>query len=289
MLYRFDACEFQPSARRLLVGGVAHVLGGRAFDLLLALVENHDRVMSKDELYERVWPGLAVEPNNLQVQVWALRKILGSHAIATVSRRGYRFMPAVVGVPAGEATTKVKRSPRQGAWVADARGALATRLARHLAEHRLVTLVSPDAAAGEAVVQAAAQVVATDLAGGVWQTEADALTGQRAKGYPAELHGGEAALQAATQRLHALLQRVGRRPGVLVVLNAHLADGVRCTVQQLLADLPRLRLVVSHTQPLKLQGEKVVQAPAQAEPAVAPAAVEPAGSAAGHMRWRSRA
>jgi DNA-binding winged helix-turn-helix (wHTH) protein len=43
------------------------------------------------QLLERVWPGLIVEENNLQVQVSALRKLLGQDAIATVAGRGYRF------------------------------------------------------------------------------------------------------------------------------------------------------------------------------------------------------
>ena len=43
------------------------------------------------ELLERVWPGLIVEENNLQVQVSALRKLPGQDAIATVAGRGYRI------------------------------------------------------------------------------------------------------------------------------------------------------------------------------------------------------
>ncbi|MBK7079821.1 MAG: winged helix-turn-helix domain-containing protein [Betaproteobacteria bacterium] len=66
-------------------------MGARAFDLLLALIERRDRLVTKNELLELVWPGLVVEENNLQVQVSALRKLLGPDAIATVAGRGYRF------------------------------------------------------------------------------------------------------------------------------------------------------------------------------------------------------
>ena len=69
-------------------------LGARAFDLLLALVERRDRLVTKHELLDVVWPGLVVEENNLQVQVSALRKLLGaaghrdrSRGAATVSPR----------------------------------------------------------------------------------------------------------------------------------------------------------------------------------------------------------
>ena len=89
--YRFDRFELRPSERMLLVEGTPASLGSRAFDLLLLLVTHRDRVLSKSEVLETVWPGQVVEENNLAVHVSALRKILGAGAIATVSGRGYRF------------------------------------------------------------------------------------------------------------------------------------------------------------------------------------------------------
>jgi len=89
--YHFDRFEVRPAERQLLVGGTPAAVGARAFDLLLCLLANRDRVMSKGELLELVWPGLVVEENNLSVQVSALRKLLGTKAIATIPGRGYRF------------------------------------------------------------------------------------------------------------------------------------------------------------------------------------------------------
>src|SRR5256885_4988386 len=88
---RFGSLEVHPEARQLLVNGVPAKLGARAFDVLLALIERRDRVVGKDELLDLVWPGLVVEENNLQVEVSALRKLLGPHAVATIPGRGYRF------------------------------------------------------------------------------------------------------------------------------------------------------------------------------------------------------
>ena len=56
----------------------------------IALVDRRQRVVSKAELLDLVWPGIAVEENNLQVHIMALRKLLGPDAIATIPGRGYR-------------------------------------------------------------------------------------------------------------------------------------------------------------------------------------------------------
>ena len=83
--------EVRPAERLLRVDGAITPLGARAFDVLLALVERRDRVVSKNELLDLAWPGLVVEENNLSVQISVLRKALGPGAIATVTGRGYRF------------------------------------------------------------------------------------------------------------------------------------------------------------------------------------------------------
>lgn len=88
---RFGRIEIRPGERMLLVGGERVELGSRAFDLLLVLLEHRGRVVTRDELLEKVWPGIVVEDSNLQVQVFALRKALGAEAIATISGRGYQF------------------------------------------------------------------------------------------------------------------------------------------------------------------------------------------------------
>ena len=75
--YRFGRFELNPTTRQLAVDGKPVVLGAKAFDVLFALVERRERLVTKDELLELVWPKLVVEENNLQVQVSALRKTLG--------------------------------------------------------------------------------------------------------------------------------------------------------------------------------------------------------------------
>jgi pimeloyl-ACP methyl ester carboxylesterase/DNA-binding winged helix-turn-helix (wHTH) protein len=72
----------------------------KAFDTLLALVENSGHVLGKEELMRKVWPDSFVEENNLAQNISALRKALGEESggqkyIETVPRRGYRFVTEV--------------------------------------------------------------------------------------------------------------------------------------------------------------------------------------------------
>ena len=100
--YRFGRFDLNPATREIRADNQPAPLGARAFDVLLALIERRDRLVTKSELLDLVWPGLVVEENNLQVQISALRKLLGADAIATVASRGYRFTlePVWAAVPA---------------------------------------------------------------------------------------------------------------------------------------------------------------------------------------------
>src|ERR1700737_1700569 len=82
-----------PHRRELLAEGRPIRLGGRTFDVLMALIEGQGAVVSKDALMGRVWPNRIVEESSLQVQISALRNALGADRdlIRTISRRGYQF------------------------------------------------------------------------------------------------------------------------------------------------------------------------------------------------------
>src|SRR5262249_17591157 len=72
----------------------------KAFEILLALIENRGQVLEKNELMQRVWPDTVVEENNLARNISALRKALDEHPnehqyIMTVPGRGYRFVASV--------------------------------------------------------------------------------------------------------------------------------------------------------------------------------------------------
>lgn len=86
----------------------------RLLEMLLAFVENSDRVIEKDELMSRLWPDTIVEEANLTVNISALRKALGQRGnenrfIVTVPGRGYRFVAEVRAVNRHETEVVVER------------------------------------------------------------------------------------------------------------------------------------------------------------------------------------
>ena len=113
MVFKAKEFEVRPDERRLLAHGRPVSLGGRAFDLLLTLIELRDRVVTKDELLARVWPGAVVEENNLTVQISSLRKVLGADAIATVAGRGYRFTLPLLQDAAAAVSPAEPSAPRE--------------------------------------------------------------------------------------------------------------------------------------------------------------------------------
>ena len=106
-VFHFDEFTLDVRERRLLRGTETVRLSPKAYDVLVALVRQRGRLVTKDELLTRLWPGSFVEEGSLNVYVSALRKALGEDArrpayIETVARSGYRFIAAVRRDPAGE-------------------------------------------------------------------------------------------------------------------------------------------------------------------------------------------
>ena len=116
-VYRFGDCVLDLRTHRLSAGGRPLAVEPRVFDALVHLVENRERLITKDELFEGVWPDEAVSDNALSRTIARLRLVLGDDTrrpryIETVHGRGYRFVAAVKVVrerPASSAGTARRR------------------------------------------------------------------------------------------------------------------------------------------------------------------------------------
>jgi len=98
-LYEFGPFFADPQKRILLKDGEPVAITGKPFDILVALLEAHGELLTKDELASRLWPDTVVEEGNLWRNVSSLRKALGETPsqpyIVTQARRGYRFVADV--------------------------------------------------------------------------------------------------------------------------------------------------------------------------------------------------
>lgn len=100
MRYRFNGCELDTATHQFRTGGDAKRLEPQVFDLLLCLLENAGRLVSRDDLIERVWEGRIVSEATISTRINAARKAVGDDGtrqavIQTVPRRGFRLIADV--------------------------------------------------------------------------------------------------------------------------------------------------------------------------------------------------
>jgi adenylate cyclase len=99
-IYRFNNREVVTRLRQVRADGVPVDAQPKTFDLLVYLIENRDRVVDKDELLERLWPGTVVTDSALTQIVRKARSLAGDDGdrqavIRTIQRRGFRFVAVV--------------------------------------------------------------------------------------------------------------------------------------------------------------------------------------------------
>lgn len=272
--FAFGRYVVRASARQLLVDGQPARLGARAFDVLMTLVERRDAVVSKNELLDTVWPGLVVEENNLQVQVSALRKLLGPHTIVTIPGRGYRFFAPIVdagevlpavssSVAAPAALTPVGNLPTQLPPLFGRAGELATLAAMLQGNHgqRLITITGAGGMGKTRLAQAAALAAnqdPTNYPDGAWFAEfapvndRQLLLGSLARALGIAL--------AADADADALAARIADRQMLIVLDNCeHLIEHVAAVALTLLQAAPKLTLLATSQESLKLAEEHVLR------------------------------
>ena len=122
MKYEFGNVRVDASARTASVSGLPVHLTRKAFDLLLLLLERPQTVVSKDEIYERLWPDTFVTESGLQTLIYEIRHAIDDHRsgrswIRTVRGLGYSFAGHVLvdALPPDE-----RRPTYPAAWLTNA-------------------------------------------------------------------------------------------------------------------------------------------------------------------------
>lgn len=266
-VFRFDEFEVDIAAFELRRGGVPVPMEPQVFEVLSVLVENAGRVVTKDELFDRVWPERYVTEAALNSRVMTARKALGDSGrdqryIKTVHGRGYRF---ACGVDCTTASAGVSALLRPGAET-DARipGAGAF-FGREAEIERLMALLEDPSSRLVAIVGHGG-MGKTRLACEVARRIRDA--GRNALFVPLEhtspdMLGPALATAVGVQpggddvvaRVAGVLRG---RPAVLVLDNIeHLLEAARPTIETILEAAPETRILVTSRSTLGLRQEWV--------------------------------
>lgn len=269
--YKFGHVDVRRRQRELLVDGQAVVIGARAFDVLLTLIERRGELVSKSDLLDAVWPGMVVEENNLVVQVGTLRRILGAATIVTIPGRGYRFAatldtesavssahPALghgapLKRPAGNLPSNLPMTYGRSAIIEAVKSELQSRT--------LVTLVGAGGIGKTRIAQAVAYSLREHWLDGAWIAELAALTQHDSlAGALAQMLGVD--LPDTEVTVDALAKILSLQSMLLVLDNCeHLLDGISELVQSVSAQAPNVRLLVTSQEPLRIPEEQQVRVP----------------------------
>ena len=138
MDFRFAGFEIDIPRRELRRAVELVSIEPQVFDLLVHLVRNHDRIVTKDELIETVWKGRAISEAALSSRISAARRAVGDSGveqklIRTLNKRGFRFVGAVQKAvqvagkaPGLEAQRASRATPETSAFPQEARWATGT-------------------------------------------------------------------------------------------------------------------------------------------------------------------
>ena len=266
-----------PHRRELLVDGQPVKLGGRAFDVLMALIETPGAVIDKDELMRRVWPGRVVEENNLQVQISTLRAAFGPQRqlIRTVAGRGYQFTGDIEGASATLPARATAAQPASALPATNLPELLFQLIGRDeelvqvmslTGAHRLVTLTGTGGIGKTRLALEVSRRLADEFAQGVWFVELASLTdpdlvpGAVAAAAKLELAGGPASPERVADALSGTK--------LLVVLDncEHVIESAAKMAEALLRANPRAHVIATSRELLRAEGEWVYQVPSLGVP-----------------------
>src|SRR6266699_4502827 len=255
-----------PRQRLLLEGDQPVRLGSRALDILAVLAENAGRVVPKEELIARVWPGIFVEESNLKIQVSALRRAVGdgqgsARYIVTVPGRGYEFVAPVrrTEEPPAAPPPVVTTAGNHNLPVAVTRmigreEAVATLVSR-LSRERLLTIVGPGGIGKTTVALAVAERMIADYEDGVWLVDLAPLGDPRlVPSAVATVLGLEVPTDNPLPSLVAGLR--DKRMLLLLDNCEHVIEAAAGLAAAVLSGVPRVNILATSREPLGVAGER---------------------------------
>jgi predicted ATPase/DNA-binding winged helix-turn-helix (wHTH) protein len=262
----FGPFRLSTTERLLEKGGESVRLGSRALDILIALVERPAEVVSKKELFARVWPDLVVDEGNLRYHVSALRKALGEgrpggHYVTNVSGRGYCFVAPISRAAAAPAPLRnsLAHSPvglPPGPTGMVGRDETVRFISEELTARRFFTIVGPGGIGKTTLAIAVGHTMLAAFDGAVHYVDfgplgSPSLVASRVAstvGLPVNFDDPLVALPAFLR---------DRR--MLLVLDSceHLIESIAPLAERIFREAPEVHILATSREPLRVEGEQV--------------------------------
>ncbi|MCS3496152.1 putative ATPase/DNA-binding winged helix-turn-helix (wHTH) protein [Bradyrhizobium japonicum] len=265
-VFQFGPFRLVAAKRLLLNGSEPMALGGRALDVLIALLERAGEVVSRRELFKRAWPNVIVDEASLRVQISLLRRALndgrgGARYITCVTGRGYCFVAPVQrsSQPDGVAAP-VERAER---------GILPARLERmvgrnetvdvlrsEIRTHRFVSIVGPGGVGKTTVAVATAHGMALDFRDSIRFVDLSAIRdGTLVISAVASAIG---CLEQAQDSLPRLLAFLSDKHMLLVLDSCeHVVESVATLTEALFRETPLVHILATTREALRAEGENI--------------------------------
>jgi predicted ATPase/DNA-binding winged helix-turn-helix (wHTH) protein len=268
----FGPFELSIGSRLLTNREKAVPLGARAIDILIALVERANTVVSKRDLIERVWPGQGADEVSLRVHISALRKALAQsdpsrRYIANVPGRGYSFIVPIATSPQQTPDFEPARTaglPARLERMIGRKEVVATIQAK-LLDQKFITIVGPGGIGKTTVAVAVAHEVRSIFDGQVRFVDLSPLDDASLVA-PAVASSFGLAIQT-DDVLPFLIDRLTGTPKLLVLDGCeHLIEGASALAEKLFDHVPTLHLLATSREALRVEGENVHELAALACP-----------------------
>ena len=243
-------------------------LGGRALDMLIALVERAGEVVTHRELISTVWPGVTVEDVNLRAQIAALRKALGdgrdgARYVSNVAGRGYCFVAPVTRSSARQPvpitgitfTERVQRLPPRLTRMVG-RDDTVRSLAQQLQIWRFVSIVGPGGVGKTTVAISVAHRLVDGFHDAVFFIDLAALTDPQL--VPTAVASALGLMVQTQDPLVGLLTFIGDRKILLVLDNCeHVIGVVAALAERVVSEAPQAHILATSREALRVEGERV--------------------------------
>jgi predicted ATPase/DNA-binding winged helix-turn-helix (wHTH) protein len=256
----FGPFRLFPAERRLLKDAKSVQIGSRELDILIALVERAGQVVSKRDLFARVWPHAIVEESSLRVHVAGLRKVLadghdGARYIVNVPGRGYSFVGPLTGTPAPASQSAAGAPPRSSRRIIG-RDHDISAVVELIDVHRFVTIHGPGGVGKTTLALAVASAQASAFADGVCFVDLSLNIGA---------HSAADALASALELIVRVADPTAnildflRERDVLLILDScetRIGD-VAALTESISQGAPRVAVLTTSREPLRAQSEHI--------------------------------